>query len=164
MQRASLEGLFWLVIIAASIIAQVVKASKRMVPPGEPATDDRISRDAMDGVSPDMELRDFLRRLGVTQTVEHPSPPPPPPPPATSRRQAPTTRRADRPAPTPAPVRAATPARPRQKAAAVPATGKAIPGPQTPSPSLRRLLAHPMGLRQGILLREILGPPVALRR
>ena len=179
------EGIFWLIVTIFVIISQIAKASKKNAPP----TQKQGLPDA--GGSPEEELRDFLKRLsgGAEESQQQPPPPPPRPqrplpppplpapaarttaggqagaqripsePPAHHHRQKP---RAE-PLPAPVPQAVLTPA-PAQMA---PVTVAPV-APRVPSGYWRAIivadLANRECQREAIILRDILGPPLALRR
>lgn len=177
------EGLFWLAVAIFVIISKIVQASKKNAPP----TRKPDQPDAAD-FSPEEELRDFLKRLSPgTESVPPPMPQPqrpvPPPLPAQAARTTtssqPGAARARQPA---TPTRAAAPkARPvplpqplpaQEVVAAVkrePVRSRA-PAAAVPAPENQRRAAliadlrNRESLREAIILREILGPPLALRR
>jgi len=221
--HASIEGLFWIVVVVVSVIAQLVKASKekqqkQAASPSrpEPGGERRVAPSK----SVDEDLREFFNRLGGGAADEAPSrpttparpaarerpvPPPVPPPPAArvkatprrgpapripvpDSRTVPFPRRESRQrvqaagarqvatAP-PIPFRPAAPvtgvqasygdaAYPRRSVAARVRTGQAMQPVDALSlhRRVRAELRDPDAVRRAVLLREILGPPAALRR
>jgi hypothetical protein len=178
---AGAEGLFWLFVVAVSIIAQIVKAGRRnqerpAPPPGAGAD--------FPAAEPADELRQFLEKLAGAPPVERPPAPPPVAPPPVPYSSSTQTRpsepsrstaaamrnervraAASRPSavrPEPPPAFVAKPAMPRPLIVRAP-----VPGlPAQPAPvqthELCAMLFDPAAIRKAILLREILGPPVAL--
>lgn len=164
------EGIIWVVIIIGSIIVQVIKgakkvqsnAPKRQQPPRyqeqgrreapgratQPPQPASAHRDRTE------EIRQFFERIGEPlQEFVAPEPrrqrrparkPPPAPRKATVVPSPILT-----PAPAPEPVTVTVAAKPKTSAQAR---------------ALRTLLQEPQGQQQAILLREVLGPPLALRR
>ena len=162
------EAIIWLIIIVASIVAQVIKSAREAgpgrkslhpnAPPPVPPTGPSSEAD---------ELRQFLESLGGAQQTTAPRPPPPPPRPT-----------ARRPAPPPVPTATVTPAAPvrpvpRRRAAAP--TAPIAPAPATKRRRVnrtrnavqRKVLMMAVRdrdtLQEAILLREVLGPPIAMR-
>jgi len=148
----------WLIIIAATIIAQIVKAGRKVGGSVSPDT----PRPRSVGPAPQDELRDFLQTLSRTeqppQAIARPAAPPPPPP-ARARPVA-MPIHAPRPEPRAMPL---TPRRPARHTAAKPARTAPQRVPGSRSIQVARELGQKESLRKAILLREILGPPLALR-
>jgi len=186
--EAKFEGMFWLIVIVVTIVTQIIKASKRgAVPPpaSEPGPDEDEGYTA-----PDDELREFLESLaGAPPKPKPPAPrtapplvqprptvaPPPPPTPAPVQRRAasPPVRRA----PAPAPRRAARPqpiptVTAAQKPTALPSAeirtievrGSARPRVSVLGKALVSQLREGNALHRAVLMREILGDPIALRK
>ncbi|MBL7077989.1 MAG: hypothetical protein ISS31_11030 [Kiritimatiellae bacterium] len=183
---AGIDDLIPVVIILTVVIARIMKAVKQgkpLVPP-PPATNRPRPRTPLepDAVQPAEELREFLAALsGAPQQRTEPPPPPP------VQIQPPPTPAA-RPVSTPPRAHARKWKRPKQghhaAAAAVPAPPKPTkPAPfwNQPAPKPRPIIVEacelsPMrqelnkhledtrSLRGAWILREVLGPPVALRR
>ena len=200
-------GLFWVVVVVASIIGQIMKAAKKHTDaaPGSPAAP-RPNRPA--GGAPAQDLEEFLRNLMGEQAPRRAPPPMPAPaeepapelspswnkpsPAYRSATKSPTVaprsataeppparhqgKRAYRavsaaPSPRPAPARAEAELR-RPEPAAVPmGTRPAFPVSahrnkivEALNAEVHRQVKTPDALRAALLLREILGPPIALRR
>lgn len=178
---ASIEGVFWVVVVILTIIVQIAKASKRPLvsdqrPDGTPPPG---------GASPQDELQQFLRAL----SGERPAPPPAPGTQAQPRPAARPRAVVMRGTPPPTPSRPA-PRRETVLQAARPSTARRAMRP-TPAASssppvvtgadvyaheqahgwaaenrcgILEALKAPDDRRKAIVLREILGPCVALRR
>ena len=152
-------GFLWFVIIAATIIAQMVKLFRRQrpsQPPAPPVTGDS-EREA-----PRDELSEFLRQLTGTP----PPAPAPPPVPTAPARPAQHPRRVTaqrvRAVPPPAPIRPLAPSRPAPVASIHDDAYKPLRKSGAASPLQREILgmvSRKKGLRRAILLREILGQP-----
>lgn len=187
--QADIEGLIWLVVIVVSIISQIMKGAKKVSakkprPGASPSKDPVLSkqRKQVSGAQkrtpssqgqarrdPSDELRQFFETLGMP--TENLAP-------------------AGKPATATAPQARRKMQQARQKQ--MPATKKAAPPPPAPQPvmtrkaealaredsvklehlkkkmskrnrDLRDLLKNQRSQQQAIALREILGPPVALR-
>ncbi|MFU8780858.1 MAG: hypothetical protein ACNA71_07515 [Kiritimatiellia bacterium] len=162
---ANIDGIIWLIIIVVSIIAQVIKGAKKFqsaAPQQQPnrSTPDAERWDAersADKPAPqpsqnNEELRNFLENLGLPVQQLAPRPPP-------IKRQ--SRPRKSPPAPerlsnarvmqTPLPRKTVAPAE----------TSQTRQRPATRE--LRNLLKNRHSQRQAILLKEILGAPIALR-
>jgi len=164
---ANIDGIIWLVIIVVSIIAQVVKASRKAAAnasatesPRSAATERRETRPAAQRTAPQKqtnhdrndELRQFFDMLGVPVQEFAAAPQP---------RKRPKHKPAPVPPPTPIPV-APRKVHPRRDTESV-----RLETLETGAPSqtveLRELLRKAKSQHQAILLREILGPPLAMR-
>jgi len=155
-------GFVWFLIIVATIIAQMVRLfrrpSQRPRAPAPPATGGEKA--------PQDELSEFLRQLtGVPQQPEPPAPPPVPvtrpkaPPRPVQRPQRVTARQAPSVPPAPAvPVKAPV---------SIHHGAYRVTRGRRKDTLLRREVLRMMdgrkGLRQSILLREMLGPPRGAR-
>jgi len=164
-----LVGIVILVIVILRI-ARAASASQERQQRGPERGGEGAARP---GADPQEELQRFLRTL-AGEEQEKPAPRPPPPPRAATarpQRTAPSPRK-DKPArQTPA----SHPQRPRTKMPATPAaphigsTAVTDLGARNAvrmarrRAELRRDLRRPESLRGAILLREVLGPPLALR-
>ena len=163
----------WVIIALVVVIARIIRAQRETGV--QPQSPDPSRQPRPPEGNPQAELQRFLRTLaGEEEPVQAPHTQPPPPPPQ-ARRVQPAARRAPRPAPVPVarPAMAVTP-----KGQTRQGTGKeAVAGlgltdlsagntaTQTRlQADLRRDLRQTHALRRGILLREILGPPVAMRQ
>ncbi len=180
--RAGIDDLIPVVIILTVIISRIIKAATQGKPLAPPPPADRMRPTPQPPVrQPEEELREFLQALsGVAQTRSEPLPSPPPPvpaqrpvahkrfqaPPKPSRATQPAKPvRTARPAPQPAPTPARKPA---------PFWNQPAPAPRpviveacelNPSRAeLNKHLEDARSLRGAWILREVLGPPVALRR
>lgn len=161
-------------VVAGIVIAQVVRAIKKAKKGPSPAP----------GQTPDtgqeQELQTFLQRLAGGQPPQAPptvmpvAPPPQsiavaqprvsPPTPRTQSHvpHAPLT--APPPAPRPAPVKvAATTPVVARAATPSPAAKCNIPKSSDRGSNIAQLLSDPASVRDMVVLREILGPPLALR-
>jgi len=164
------EGIIWLVIIVGSIIVQVIKGAQKTAanaPKKQPAT--RSAQPERRGAPPAPkprttyqdrkdELRQFLERIAnpmPEMVVDEQS---------VARVKSKYKRKAQQPPPAPS-VTTRTPAlqvaSPAQRPTTATGTGQSTTSEQTRE--LRALLKSPRTQRQAILLREILGPPIALR-
>ena len=176
--RAAPEGIIWLIVIAASIIAQVIKAGRKLQnkQPSPPSFEDG-------GKDPSAQLQQFLQSLGQNKQAD-PGPAPAAAPATLRRAVAPTPVKL---APSTRMHKAAQPG--RRPAAPPPPLAAPPPRPPLPAkavandnvdvkPYAMRLPTHchetrretmvgdlrdPQLARKAIVLREILGPPIALR-
>lgn len=172
------EGVFWFVIIIISIVMQLLKAKRAAALSSE--SDNKPESGPFSG-SPVTELEEFMQSLsGRIEEAVSPqqSPPPPPPRPAqfqhqqgvpaarpAIRQQAKVARRAH----------SFEPQAPRKKPPAVTAVIQKKE-PLTKKQAITKLKQNELrnnigldliktdGLRKAMLLREILGPPVGLRK
>lgn len=164
---ANIDGIIWLVIIVVSIIAQIVKAGKKAASnasqtesPRSATPERRETRSpAQRNTTPRRktyqdrsdELRQFFESLGgpIQELAPAQQPqkrrkktktsPPPPPRPAVTRKVA---------------------SRPDAHTVALETLNE---GTAQQTLALRKLLQQKQTQQQAILLREILGPPLALR-
>lgn len=157
------QAVIWLIIIAATVIVQIVKAGKRLTrTPPEPGPP------GQEPVAPQDELREFLENLAGTRRA------PPAQSPPRRATAPPAARRSAPPPPPPLPPRAApAPARMR-RAAVAPIPGQAE-GKASSSFSLRTKTRFESGvistadlngtrnLRRAIALMEVFAKPRALR-
>lgn len=191
--RAGIEGWIWAIIIIGSLVVRIIKANKERssqptpAPPGpRPATPEPD----VQWKPPEDELREFLERLGGKPVTPPPPPPPPagrqvapPPPPPTARpKLAPQVLRAPAPqktfrrkptraapAPAPAPAIAPAPAPAPRRPAPKPIPAVAVAPVRTAGRRseyrkvLDRLMKERSTLRSAIVVRDVLGPPLALR-
>ena len=169
---ANIEGVIWLVVIAVSIIAQIIKGAKKVqanAPKSQqsPRSQPEERRDAsaynkQQRPKPATsyrertdEIRQFFERLGEPlQEVVAPAP----------RQPKRTTLRSRKAQPQPAPTIA--PVAPAPVQATKPTVSMAASTTDRTSSqarALRKLLKSSEGQKQAILLREVLGPPLALR-
>jgi len=167
-------GFLWVVIIAATIIAQVVKLFRRarpQQPSAPPATGEQQA--------PQDELSEFLRQLtGAPQRppsapAPTPAAAPPAPPPVPEAPKAAAARPVERPrraaarrVQSVAPTRPIAPAEPQPAASMDDDAYKAHRRSGMASALQLQVLGmvrDKNGLRQAVLLREILGPPRAVR-
>ncbi|MBT3192578.1 MAG: hypothetical protein HN341_08490 [Verrucomicrobia bacterium] len=187
-------GVIWAIFIVISIVAQVIKASKK-VSSEAPGTDDGPRGGPAESND---ELRQFLEQLGgggAATPKPLPPRPPAPPRPAVQRREptmrvSPEDHRQNTPQATPSVVRrrAVTEAPPHEPHA-TPPPPPAVPERVRPKPQkqrsetvqielpassasqaaskLQRLIRDELqqteDTRKAIVLREVLGPPLALR-
>ena len=188
------EAIFWIVVIVGSLIAQIVKASRQgkqrrdamgEAPQAGPGGERPQS-------APNEDLEAFLRNLSGEKPrrrkTTSPPPPPPPPPPLASPAQAarrrkkppvprakPAVPRAKPVASVPPPVTAKRAAARRQPAGAAEQdrtwrlrTKSAYALKKEQAERKRSELLDALdgadSIRKAVLLREILGPPVALRK
>jgi len=186
---AGLGDLLPVVIIITVVIARIIKATKQQGPAGQSPARPSGS----EPVAPGDELRAFLKTLGAP-TPPRPTPPPPPvqvvqAERSVMRRTAPAPAVAVRHAAKPS--RARKFAKPRRHMGRRPAPAPAAPPPPTPqkpapfwnqpapaprpivveacelTPAREELNKHledRHSLRGAWLLREVLGPPVALQQ
>lgn len=164
----------FLFVVVISIIVQIIKAAKQgSATGGTPPTPG--GGDSQEYSAPPDELRAFLEKLGASvQPPSVPRPPPPVPRAAVPAIVAPVGQH--RPSsPTAEPASPSTPAelpRARQEPAP-PAVTFSAPAWAVPMAAERqksratagivRMLKQAGSARQAIVLREILGPPVAMR-
>lgn len=158
----------WVIIALVVVIVRIIRSRREtVVPPQSPHSPGQPRAPQSD---PQAELQRFLRALAGEEEPVQVRPPQPPPPPQQARR----VQRAPRPTPVPVatPAMATAPLSKVGEASAEPATaGVGITdlaagntaGAARLRANLLRDLRQPQALRKGILLREILGPPVAMR-
>ena len=179
-QLANTDLVIWLIIIAVSVVGQIIKAAGRKAKTARQQVldnggqDDGRQGEADSGRSPraedpNAELRQFFEALGV------PVPEAAKPKPAHQPREMPRARAqvASKPAPRPQPVplQGVSQLATRQNQplpALMPKVGLArAAAPLNASGQHRRAIKHFLEsrktLQQAVLLREVLGPPVALR-
>ncbi len=178
-------GLLWVIVVVGSIIAQIIKAKKNAAssPPKGPETP---SGDKGDYNASSDELRNFLASIGaakppaVPQQVRQPKPNvvrkphpqpvqarrdvrtlPPPPLPAHARiKHRPSPREIEREEDR---ERAATHSQPPQRQESETTTTTIAKESNTLTSLIRKELKDLDATRKSIVLREILGPPIALR-
>lgn len=159
------ETLFWLILLGLYVLYQLV-GGKKPRPRPAPAPDADAPAEAGDDL--DRSLQEALREIREALGVE--APPAPEPPPA----REPSSRPEWVPVEQEAWGAPRVPTRPREPAAppsdrlpdtrdAVPAEPAAAGGP-TPAQRLRHRLRERDTLREAVLLKEILDPPLSLRR
>jgi hypothetical protein len=183
------DFIFVAILVIASIAGQIAKASKRQKrggkPPSTPPAKPKTTPSPFG--SADDQLRNFLETLATGRQPEArpasaPAPrqeqqvqkPPQRPQPAPVAQKRPAPRQQIGEIRRPAPQTAARPA--VAKVAAQPAEIRRAPvphravAPSTPAletahlrPSIAKSLAGGRGLKDAIVLREILGPPLSLR-
>lgn len=166
---ANIDGIIWLVIIVVSIIAQIVKAGKKAAEkaaanapqtesPRSATAERRETRSAAQRTTAPRpktardrtdELRQFFESLGVPTQELAPAPPPRPRP------------KPAKVSPSPQPV-ATRKAQPRRDTESV-ELENLDRGESAHTREFRQLLQQENSQRQAIVLREILGPPLALR-
>ncbi len=170
---ASIE-LVWALFIIITIVAQIVKGARKVAsqaPGKEGDADGERNRPA-----PDDELRKFLEGLsGGTPPKPAATPPPVPPPvrpmaqpqarPRQTVRKPEPIRIKPQPKPKPPPPRVAAPPIVEQPVAVAPAA--LVASPQRKASRFQKLLqkdlADSEAAQKAIVLREVLGPPLALR-
>jgi len=176
--------LIWVVIVIGSAIVQMIKAKKKASQPAQKPQDSQDSSPHSD------ELRDFLQAISGAPPVPPPAPPPQPVRTAAAQTQPPRphhTRPAPPPLPPsmtikhrPAPVKPHKPAerhrpkppelvlKPTPEKQVKPAITKITPLATATPKGLAALIIQDLknmdSTRKAIVLREILGPPIALRR
>ena len=144
------DAVFWIVVVLATIVTQIIKAAKRGAKPAP--------REPSEPGSPQGALENFLRGLSDIEQPAGPpyAPPQVPPPVPRVAVQAP-------PQVAPAPAHAA-PKAPLPVAHVAPAARR--PRASRSCPKKAGIAAELMrtgSLRMAVLYREILGPPVAVR-
>lgn len=166
---AGFAALIPVVIILVSIVAQLVKAGKRT------SAGERPPRPGTPSESPGGELQDFLRSLSGQQTPPEPATlrvPPPPPPPAPAPQKvravhspAPKKRVVQKPPPPPGQTQPVS-AKVQQPASLTPtpvAAPAREPAPRLLGRNVALLFRDRTSLREAIVLREVLGPPLGAR-
>ena len=168
---ANIDGIIWLVIIVVSIIAQIVKAGKKAAEkaaanapqtesPRSATAERRETRSAAQRTTAPRpktardrtdELRQFFESLGVPTQELAPAPPPPPRPRAKPAKASPS--------PQPVATRKAQPHRDTESVE----LENLDRGESAYTREFRQLLQQENTQRQAVVLREILGPPLALR-
>ena len=165
-------GLIWVVFVVISIIAQIIKAKKNAAPQSPDALGDADAPQRPEPPSRENELRQFLESLGGGAAARKPvvaaAPPPPPPP----RREARTVRRA---APVvqkervqrETPIAITPKHKVTQKRQSDPVTLERVGDTSAKTNALKQLIRNELkqtdATRKSIVLREILGPPLALK-
>jgi hypothetical protein len=181
MYEAGMADLIWVVIIVGSILSEILKnrkkaadkdaSRKRGIPGGDPPT-----------VDAGKELREFLETLSGGSPGNKPVQPPVKPPPARPVvRNVPPSHRKKAPLPPqvtlkhrPLPEVSPAELHSRQDVpSAAPQVRSAVTEAESDSPStkekhssselIRADLLKPDSARRAVVLREILGPPMALR-
>jgi len=129
---AEIDGLIFIVIVIASIIAQMIKAARKSA--GQKTSTPENSLTGSSASDAESELRDFLRTLSGGESAEQtPSPPPPVPRPAAPAVKPAVTRRVQ--VTLGGPRREATASRPRPVAGASPPAARVQPAVATVTPS-----------------------------
>lgn len=181
----------WVIIIVFSVIAQIVKGIKKVSAqaPGKkpgsqgPTPPQPASQTGKDFVAPDQALREFLQNLSGYAPSPTPMPSVPAPPPQSLAQQnqrriikppshfpaAPGKRPSLQAQPTKRYIPTPTPAASNSYKEEAPPVMLEILSP-TPAialeleiESLRKELSTPSSARKAIIMREILGPPLAFR-
>ena len=172
------ESLFWLILVLATIVAQIIKAGKRM----SRNQHHMPEREGAHPVPPD-ELQEFLASLRRPEGEEPPARTgarPATPVAAVSARPPPPVPRV--PAARLAPVPALQRPRPAQRGRVPPAPARVPPALSRRLPKRADVLSEPAGgyavkrrkaivgrlrrprsARSAMVLRDVLGPPLALR-
>ena len=185
---AGAEGVFWFIVMVFVIISQIAKASKKKTPP-----DRKPQIPGASASSPEEELGDFLKRLSQGYEEPSSEPPPiavpmPPPPRPRARPASVPARATNVTQPVQRQIQEARAVRPPAAPIVAPKPVVSAPAiqvsglPAAASPALagtheavsvptnkRRdalvaILKNRGSVEEGILLREILGPPLAMRR
>lgn len=172
---SDVSGLFWLVVIVVTVIAQIVKAKQQFnksrpgqvrAPTAEPDRMPEADR------TPEEELREFLRSLTGAPPARRPAPmvvpaPPPAARPAPKRRAVATPRRVAAPPPLAPPTQAPVQASVWENVVNHDNAYAETRMDRSESTGKRKAVLAAMkdgrSLRQAFLLRTILGPPVTLR-
>lgn len=188
---ADVSGLIWVVIVVGSIIAQVMKAKKNAASPPPKKSSPRPEANKGEYTSSSDDLRNFLESIGAAPPTRNqerqrkiePVAPPPPPRPIQVMQEVQTV-----PPPPPIPVRAQIKHRPspmeearklqfkgdvlKRQTANKPnevqlETPEQLQPRDQSSSGLAKLITEELqdldATRKAIVLREILGPPIALR-
>jgi hypothetical protein len=162
LSKASIE-LIWGLFIIITVISQIIKNAKKVSSqaPGKTGSDDNQRK------PPGDELREFLEQLSGQQAQPvRPAAPKPPPRPIVQQRTQPKARKAKK-------VENATPLKitpPKNKPRIEPdhvVRIEKLTQPKRASEwhkTLRRELKDLDATRRAIVMREILGPPLALRQ
>ena len=165
-------GLIWVVFVVISIVAQIIKAKKNAPPqsPDELGDADALQRPVV--TSRQDELRKFMETLGGGTATSRPvvaAAPPRPPPPRrearTVRREAPVVQKERVQRETPIAI---TPKhKVTQKKQSDSVTLERVGDTSAKTDALKRLIRKELkqadATRKSIVLREILGPPLALK-
>ncbi|MBM4148012.1 MAG: hypothetical protein FJ224_03090 [Lentisphaerae bacterium] len=173
---ADIGGAFWLLIIVVSIVAQIVKAVRLAAkqqgprPEGE-SFPERPSPQVGEPVEPSEEIREFLRRLsGEPPAPASPPPPRPPPPQQVVVKVRPMPARPKTPAPSPVvhqpvPLVSLAAPPPPEPPVFIAKAASAKPRRRVSAAALALAadLNTPSTARRAILMREVLGPALALR-
>jgi hypothetical protein len=184
------DFIFVAILVIASIAGQIAKSSKRQkrggMPPSTPPAKPKTTPSPFG--SADDQLRDFLETLATgrpaeerpkpaprQEPIQKPPPQRPQPAPVAVAQKRPAPRQQVREIRRPAQQTAARPA--VAKVAVQPAETRTAPvPPEAPPPgmtvrrtaqgrpSIAKALAGGQGLKDAIILREILGPPLSLRQ
>jgi hypothetical protein len=168
-------GLIWVVFVVISIVAQIIKAKKNATPQSPDEFGDADAPQRPVATSREDELRKFMETLrGGTATARPVVAAPPPPPPArrvpqTVRRAAPVAQRKDiqRTSPKAKSIAIMPEQKSSQKKRSDPVTLTRIGGTSAKTSALKRLIREELrqkdATRKSLVLREILGPPLALK-
>ena len=179
---ASIE-VIWALFIIITVIVQIIKGAKKMSSQAPGKTDEGAPgspREAPERGEREDELRKFLEALGGGQPQpSKPTAAPPPVPPTVRRqKQQPTVRRTRPRVPAqepPPPPRQAAPPQESVVTRHKPTVGAVAPAmthaqasrAQTRTNALQAMLKKELqgaaARRKAIVLREVLGPPIALR-
>ena len=181
--RAGGDAIIPILIIAATIIAQLIKAGKRAAKGSAPPSDSQGRRSTSS--APQDELKNFLESLvgNAPPAPAPPAPPPVPPPQAHAAPPSPPSRERLVQMDTPtAKLRAKPSRRAKPRPAHTPVTASRIavkPHPSTPTHDAYAMgntisasqlrtelladLSQVDSLRKAIVLREIIGPSLAMR-
>jgi len=179
---ANIEAI-WVAIIIISVIAQIVKGARKVASqaPGKSTGQGEATPGGLDGerrefVAPDEALQDFLRTLTGEKPVSRPAAASPVQ--ATSRRRGLSQPPAAVQTPPRPPVRRETgsPAMPKRSPAVTRTTAGNVQdavvleklstrktAASILGEAIRKDLSNAVAIRKAIILREVLGPPVALR-
>jgi hypothetical protein len=183
--QADIEGLIWLVVIVVSIISQIVKGTKKVSsrkprPRATPSKDAVLTkqRRPVSGSSrqrpassqrpvkrdPSAELRQFFETLGMPTESLAPAQKPAKKPQRQFKVQPKQQQQAPSASPTPPAAQAVEPLAIEASAASETVRLEHLKRKMSKrNRELRNLLKNQGSQRQAIALREILGPPVALR-
>ncbi len=163
---ANIDGIIWLVIIVVSIVAQIVKAGKKAAAnaqqtesPRSPTPERRETRSSVQRTTAPQkktyrdrsdELRQFFETLGAPLQEISAAP---------QHRQRKKQKTVNVPPPIPVVTRKVQPRRDSESVK----LESLNPDESSQTLALRTLLKKKNTQRQAILLREILGPPLAIR-
>ncbi|MBL7115486.1 MAG: hypothetical protein ISS35_06950 [Kiritimatiellae bacterium] len=166
------EGFFWIIVVIASIAGQIAKASKRAKQKQREKTNHAPApRSNPKSGSPEDQLQDFLRSLTGQPPHVEPQPVAPAPPPVmkqprpehTSRtKQKKAHRKTHQPM-----TKTISPAGQATQPAVMPAmiqTDSLQSMQQATGQSALKRISAQRALRSAIVWKEILGPPVALKK